>query len=123
MNTKKEVSFEVRLYIGSVEGYNGNPFTEDDLVRAIGDFQKSRGEDWTPVRVTPTRYVSRDYNERGWEVAAILYPRFPKSKIVIAEFMNQMAKFLLDTFKQNRITVMHPSEAVLYSADNAEENA
>jgi hypothetical protein len=113
-------TYEVSLYIGSVRGYNGKSFHESDLADAIADFQTSKGEDAMCVRITPTRYVIRDYNERGWAVSCINYPRFPKEGKEIEKFMLELAEYLLNKFEQNRITVVGKYTSIMLEREGAE---
>ncbi len=116
----RENTYEVKLYLGSVEGYHGKQFSEEELVKAIGLFQKGHAESM-PVRVAPTCYVHEDYSERGWEVVAICYPRLPKHREQINLFMNELAVHLLDKFKQNRISVVQPDVTVMHSSEKPED--
>ena len=119
---KKCKTYEVKLHIGSIRGYNGNGFTKGELVRKIGEFQTERQHAAISVRVTPTMFVFREYAEEGWEVVGINYARFPKEKKNIKRFMRDLAKYLLKEFEQNRITVTEPNQSVMFESDYAEEN-
>lgn len=122
MKSKENQNYEVKLYIGSREGYNGRRYTEEELIEALGEYQKScEPEDSTPVRVTPTTFVHCDYHERGWEIVAIMYPRFPKPVDHINHFMEGMAQYLLTKFKQNRISVAFPDKIVMFESPTAEQ--
>lgn len=119
----KSVPFhQASLYIGCVEGYHGNPYTEDDLRNAIGEFQASQPKDeLVSLRVTPTRFVVGSYDEHGWEITAINYPRFPKPKIAINNFIFNLAKFLIKKFNQNRISIVTPDEIMMLESEEAEQ--
>ena len=122
MNVKNTESYEVKLYIGSKEGYKGRSYTEEELIKSIGDYQGGcEAECKIPVRVTPTRFVYCDYQEKGWEISGILYPRFPKTKENIDKFMSGLAEFLMKTYKQNRISVIFPDRITLFESDDAEQ--
>jgi len=106
---KRVSTHETKIYIGSQEGYSGPAFSEYDLRQAIGEFQESCDISVAcSVRISPTRYIFRDYSESGWEIVVINYPRFPKDKVVIETFSERLAEFLLKTFKQNRMSVVGP---------------
>lgn len=114
--------FEARIYIGSRVKYNGPAFTFEELRKAIGEYQHSRGLEWAnPVRITQTHYVWDDYDEPGWEVAIIDYPRRTKAHSVLRCAAMELAGYLLDHFKQNRISVVFPDEIVMLEADDAED--
>ena len=113
---------EVSLYIGSVRGYNGDPFTREELFEAIGSYQSSKGDATLAVRITPTTFVVRDYVEDGWEVTAINYPRFVKKRGDIDQFMVGLAGNLLNVFQQNRITVVGAETTVMIEAAHPEQH-
>jgi hypothetical protein len=116
-------TYEVRAYIGSVRGYDGASFSKEDLIGAIGHYQKVAEQGIVmAVRVTPTSFVYQDYVEDGWEIAAINYPRFPKQQGQVDDFMIGLAKYLLNRFEQNRMSVVSPSITVLLECENPEEN-
>jgi hypothetical protein len=114
-------TFEIKIYIGSVRGYNGTTFTEESLINFIGDFQKVYGDGASAVRVTPTKFVMRDYVEAGYEIGIINYPRFPKTGPALIGFASALAKEMLHAFEQNRISVVMPKVTTMYQAENAEE--
>lgn len=120
MIVKKADTYEVRLYIGRRYGYHGDEFSLEDLKKEVGNIQKTFKENYTfesgviPVRITKTEFVSEDYSEEGWELAAINYPRFQKAKSTILVFMTELARHLLVKFNQHRISIITPEETVLF---------
>jgi hypothetical protein len=114
--TQTEYTCEMRLYVGSREGYHGTEFTEDKLVESIGTFQTQHNE-FTPVRVTKTRYVDRDYNEPGWELGVVCYPRHPRTKAQLQRFMTDLAVWLLEDMKQNRITLVTNEDTTMFEIE------
>jgi hypothetical protein len=118
--TKTEFTYEVKLYLGSREGYHGKEYTEDELVESIGAFQSEHSE-FTPVRITKTRFVDRNYNETGWELAAICYPRQPRTKAQLLRFMSDLAGHLLEDLKQSRISMMTEEYTTLFESEKAEK--
>jgi hypothetical protein len=120
MRTKKAATVEVKLYLGSKEGYHGREFDQAEVMEKIGSFQKQVEQDRrVSVRITPTTYLVGDYTEKGWEIVAINYPRFPSNP---TDFMKNMAAYLLSALKQNRISVVTSSETFLFESDNAQQN-
>lgn len=118
---KKNRTYEARIYIGSRARYVGPLFTFSELRDAIGKYQHEKGLDVCgPVRITPTTYVWDDYMEDGWEIAVIDYPRHSKCHIVLYDFMYNLAVYLLERFKQNRISIVFPDETVMLESDEAE---
>ena len=116
---KLATSYEARLYMGCKEGYDGEEFTEEEIRTAVQEFQNSQVI--IPVRITRTCFVAGDYYERGWEMVAINYPRFPKDKKEIWNFMHALAEHLLVQFKQNRITILDDEKAIMVEDINRAE--
>lgn len=112
--------YEVKLYMGSVRSRPNEtgdaPLTviyKTDLIREIGEFQDSRGGTIVPVRITDTTFVSgSDYEENGWEIAAISFPRTNHSHDQTLEFMVSLGHHLLDVFLQNRVCVLDYKESM-----------
>lgn len=105
----EERAYEVKLYIGSREGYHGPSFNRQALAAAIAEFQNSNDrKQMVSLRLTPCLFLVGDWQEDGHEVTSINYPRFPKRPYDLQVFMIDLAKFLLYRLKQNRITVMSP---------------
>jgi hypothetical protein len=105
LNTKGSETFEVKFAIGSREGYHGPSFTKEQVMNAIGAFQKTHPLA-QPVKVTDhVTFVMKDYREDGWDISGICYPNSPNNPEQVREFMFALAEHLLNTFKQNRITV------------------
>lgn len=123
MIIKKAETFEVKLYIGSMFGYHGDSFTKEELKEEVGIIQKQFKEKYTfesgviPVRITQTEFISEDYSEKGWELAAINYPRFEKAESTIITFMYELARHLLVRFNQHRISLITPKETVLFEEE------
>lgn len=121
-------TYECLLYIGSVEGYKGPAFTREDLMREIGAFQDVYPNSM-PVRISPCTYIAGSkYNEDGHEISAIMYPNQYRERVQIEEFMTALAKHLLVTFKQNRITMRkvvspHSPDAPVYTLMFESEDA
>ena len=122
MRIRKANTFEARLYIGSVQGYHGTPFTFEELKEEVGNLQsESPKEEMITVRIAPTNFVCGNYSEAGWEVADINYPRFPKAEALITLFMMELAKRLLVCFNQNRISIIFPNETIMFESEEAEQ--
>jgi hypothetical protein len=107
---KKVATFEVRIYIGSHYGYTDEKFTFEELKSTIRDFQY---ENTCSVRIAPTTFFVKDYEEQGWEITAINYPRFPKPESEIYDFALGLASTLLEKFKQERISFVTANETVM----------
>ncbi len=132
MRRKACAAYEVLLYIGSKEGYNGPSFTKQDLLRELGLFQDTY-PNALPVRVSECTYIAGSkYQEDGWEISAIMYPNHLRTKAEIDDYMEAVAKHLMETFKQNRISLQkvgeppvwppgfHNDDTVMFESERAE---
>lgn len=113
MKTAEIPYYEIRLYIGSQEGYHGEKFGLRELMKAVRDFQASH-KDKVSVRYTACVYQVGDWDEDGWEVAAIDYPRFPKTSDYLRNWFEGLSLYLIDRLKQDRITVCDPFWSITY---------
>ena len=117
MKTTTVSTYEAKLYIGSRLKYDGPEFTRADIVWAVQRYGTRVGV--IPVRITSTCYVANDYLENGFEIAVINYPRHPREKEELEQFMRGLAEELLERFQQNRISVVFPDVTVMIEADDA----
>ena len=129
MNELNARTYWVKIYIGSVRGYNGTKILENEVVNAIGLFQKNHKKNPLPnaadivsVTLSQTTYIVEDYVEDGWVIGAIQYPRFIKQEQAIFKYMYTMAEFLLERFEQNRLTLMTPITTRVLEKENAESH-
>lgn len=118
---------EVLLYIGSREGYDGPLFTREDVHKAIADYQDCYPKS-LPVRLSDrcTFIAGNRYHEDGFEVSAITYPNHYRSLEEIEKFMMGLAEHLLNTFKQNRVTVrkvVSNTTTVMLERDTAQHSS
>ena len=112
--------YEVKLYLGSVNSLTGDNIYGFALERAIGEVQEKYGK-IIPVRITETTYISgTNYRERGWEIAAINYPKLFIPMSDIKEFMLELGNKLLKKFGQSRICVVDSveNEIIMLERDN-----
>jgi hypothetical protein len=108
MKTTRTPYYEYKIHLGSKRGYNGPPFSETYLLRVVGDFQADwdKKNGWTvPFRVSRCTFLVMDYVEAGFELAAINYPRFPRTTEQLESFCSALQEFLLLELGQNRITL------------------
>ena len=120
-STKYANTYEVRAYVGSRRYYNGAALSEQDVIDVIAREQKLSGEK-IPVRMTKTEFICDDYREEGWELAAINYPRHPKEKKTILDFMLQLGKSLCFHLEQNRVSVIAPDRTTMFESPDAVES-
>lgn len=125
MIKEKAPAFEVCLYVGSKERYNGPSFDLQYLKRLIQTFQDN---DNHPVRVMPCTYFrTTEYSEDGWEISAISYANSKYTPEEIKTFMGNLCGYLLVKLNQNRITMTvnafgeyaHLAEHVTFAQDDA----
>jgi hypothetical protein len=128
MKKKKELNYEFKIFIGGKEGYRGSPIPKTVLLETIKKYQKQFEKDndyVVSLRVNDTVFIVKDYEEKGWEISAINYPRFPKTRTETGKFIDGLAEHLLKRFKQNRISWTCGSPVWgathLLEADDAEE--
>ena len=75
INTTVRPSYEVNIFIGSIDELSKEAFAEEKIVRLIGEFQESTKQ-VLPVRVSKTRFIScLTYRESGWVLSAINFPK------------------------------------------------
>lgn len=118
---KKIKNFEARIYIGSKVRYNGPSFSIVDLKFQISNFQKTRLLcESNTVRITATNFVFNEYEESGWEIAIINYPRNEKPEKIIRNFTFDLAVHLFKHFEQNRMSIVFPDETVMLESNNVE---
>ena len=99
--------YEIRIYIGSENSKTGYPIYEFSLEKIIGEAQEEH-EKVIPVRITKTTYVSGvSYKERGWEIAAINYPKISATTSEIKEFMMKLGRTFLEKCGQKRVCVVN----------------
>jgi hypothetical protein len=111
MRILESVNYDIKLYIGSREGYNGPKFSREDLIASL----KEHPGEALSLRVSPCCFVVGDWHEDGWEVACINSPGTHKLSMSEArEFMGKLAGFLLKKLKQRRVTVCDCYECRTY---------
>lgn len=118
MEARSRSTYEVKVYLGSINEETKKKFSKSQLIDQIGLFQEVY-EPTIPVRVTKTVFVSGvNYREKGWEIAVINYPRIETESKDLDDFMTELAKHLLDFFKQNRISIVMPHETLMIERDS-----
>lgn len=119
MKRVQEPTYEARIYIGSKREYEGEEFTFEELRSFIAKYQDR--EVTCPLRITETHFMFQDYLEKGWEIAVINYPRFPKDPRELERFVVGLADSLMYEFKQNRISVVCPERTYMFEANEAKQ--
>ena len=110
-------TYDLHLYIGSINEQTKKEFTHGDLVSAIGKFQDGRSL-MIPVRLSSVEFISgSSYKERGWSISTINYPRVKASIEELSLFMVDLAKDLACKFKQKRICVSTYNKTMMIEGD------
>ena len=100
-------SYECKIFMGSVrQGLDGSHFQYQHVTEEIKRFQLANLDTKIAVRITATRFIFAHYSERGFEIAAIQYPRFPLKEHKIWTWMNNLGKHLKEVFEQKSLSIM-----------------
>ncbi len=114
---KKLKTYNIDLYLGSVNEVSKTAFHYEMLVKEIASFQKEWGQ-FVPVCISGVEFISGStYRENGWRVSVINYPRLQYSKKHIRTFMLDLGEFLLIKFKQKKICVVEPKITTMLESD------
>lgn len=115
------LSYECKIYLGSINEKTKEKFRHSRLIKNIRNFQ-SDYEIMIPVRIEKTRYYSGiHYNEAGYVISAINYPRIKVDSATRPEkiklFMQELAKKILIDFNQKRVSVVDDHETTMYEQE------
>ena len=122
MRTQYVPTWTANIFIGSCEGYDGPCFTEYRVLEAIAEYQRLAPEgERGCVRISECTYKFAAYEEAGWVISVLNYPRLPLSAANLERFARRLAEHLLVTLKQNRVSVEMPTETLLFESDGAEQ--
>ena len=119
---KRRPFYECKIYIGSVSYKTNETFTQDEVEMFCGKVQE--GYDYTiPVRITPTTFVSEtNYQEKGWEIAAIDYPKLQYNQRQIKAWMRHLAESLILKFKQHTVCIIDKDNIIMLENELALTN-
>lgn len=108
---------EVKVCIGSREGYDGQFFGQQTITKAIQDYQKSTGK-IISIRFSPCQYLTGEWQEEGWEITCISDPLNQQTTQQLEKWALGLAKYLLTDLKQERIQVIGFYNTKLVETDN-----
>lgn len=108
------------IYVGSREHYDGQAFGEGRVYEVIQAFQKVHGVQC--VSISRTTYLAGEYCEPGWAIRLINYPRFRSGAGRRRTYMHEMATWLCEHLRQNRVSLVGPDTTWLYESDDAVEH-
>ncbi len=110
-------SYECTIFMGSIRnGSEGTRFTKQAVIDEIKYFQSQNMDRKVVVRIRNTSFVFLHYEEPGWEISGIQYPRFPLPEFSIRQSMLDLAKHLKEHFEQRSISIMD-RESITYLGD------
>jgi len=115
----KEIkTYEVKLYIGLKEGYEGWIRNIDEVYKICQDYCDEVG---LCVTVTPTKFVYTKGNEPGAIVGLINYPRFPAKPGEIDQHAANLATMLMPPLCQKRCTIVTPKRTIMIEQDDLKD--
>lgn len=111
MKVKK--SHNIELYIGSKNEDTNQNFTKEELVSEISLFQDEY-HIMIPVCVSSVEFLCGvRYIEKGWKVSVINFPKIETKPKQLNIFMTNLARVLLQVFKQKRICVVGSRKTIM----------
>ena len=111
--------YECKIYIGSVSYKTDETFTQDEVEMFCGEVQEAY-DYIIPVRITPTTFVSgTNYQENGWEIAAIDYPKLQYNQRQIRGWMRHLAEALIVKFNQHTLCITDKENIIMLENENA----
>jgi hypothetical protein len=110
-------SYECKIFMGSIQdGSDGPRFFESDVIEAIRVYQSDNLDTKITLRITQTRFFFLHYEEPGFEIAAIQYPRFKTNPQDIKNWMINLCAYLKIAFRQKSISFMD-CDTILYMGE------
>ena len=105
--------YECKIYMGSVNYSTKDVYSQDEIELYCGQVQEEY-EYIIPLRITETTFISETtYQEKGWEITAIDYPRLHFTRKQIRNFMRHLAESLMFKFGQHTICVSDKDEIMM----------
>ena len=111
---KSRPTYEIKLYLGSINEETKEAFSKDELIELVSTFQDAR-DIMIPICISDgLEFVSgSEYRERGWKISVINYPKLDNDIEILEEFMQDLASVLISGFKQNIITIGSPHRTIM----------
>ena len=122
MNQVSVSPFSASLTIGLQRGYSKDSFTRDDLLKSIREFQDrliKEHDIYLSASLSDCEIVLRDYAEPHIRIDLINYPRFPLDEKSFKHHTKNLARFLMETFEQNRIVILYHDEHLMLENSRA----
>ena len=100
-------NYESKIWLGLREGYTDIIFDEFGVSEFIKSWCTEKGQ---CVTLTPTNFIYKNGDEPGLIVGFINYPRYPFSQAEIKNRTIELAKLLMDQYKEFRVScTFYPS--------------
>ena len=119
ITNKSREFYECKIYMGSVDEKNKKRIRLSRISKFIKNFQDCY-EVMIPLRITKTSYLSgSQYEEKGYELGVINYPKIKNIKneqAEIKDFMILLAEALIVEFNQRRLSVVDDNYVTMYEA-------
>ena len=113
MIVKKSVNtFVATIYLGLKDIYNNFNY---ELIHVENVCQKYVDKVGLCVSIRPEIYIYTKGREYGCSVTLINYPRFPANESEILSKTIELAKILMEEFRQMRCTVVTSTETIMLS--------
>ena len=110
---KRRPFYECKIYMGSVNYETKDVYSQDEIELHCGQAQEEY-DYVVPIRITETTFVSETtYQEKGWEITVIDYPKLSFTRKQIRNFMRHLAESLLDKCGQHIICVSDKDEIMM----------
>ena len=103
-------TFWARIYVGLVEGYDGEIFALRDVRTVCALYCDKVG---LCVTMTAAEFIYTGGDEPGAIVELINYPRFPSHPEELRHKAMTLARLLKSRMAQHRVSVMFPDETVM----------
>jgi len=119
MNIKITKSFNIQIWCGLKEGYNGKTHKIQEVKKLLQQFVDKES---FCVSVTKTDFIYKNGIESGVMIGIISYPRFKRTEANLLSLANKIATQMILKFKQNRVTITTPKQSIMLEIDKTNEN-
>ncbi len=114
---KTEKSWWANIYVGTYCKDTQEQFSIERLRWIAQDYCNEIG---FCVTFTPTEFIYTNGSEPGAIVGCIQYPRFPMADTVNKDRAIALAKRLMESTKQCRVSIVMPDEVVMLSKEDGD---
>lgn len=117
---KRLDTFTANIYLGLRHGYSDTISSVDEVRIWLQSFCNTIK---VGVTLTPTEFIYVDGREPGVIIGLINYPRFPRSEEDIKAIAIGMTKGLMESFHQERISIVFSNETIMLERDESPNQA